>query len=112
MQGLCRKAVGICKTVWRDKGWGGDFSGELFVDVHLLCQKQEWDVFVQPESRHTAQMGGSSLPGFHIPSLFPNGSPALWYSDMVMDFFLLIMLIIQLEAPPRWDSHTNTCNQV
>ena len=43
---------------------------------------------------------GSSLPGFHIPSLFPNGSPTLWHSDMVTDFFLLITPIIKLEAPP------------
>lgn len=55
---------------------------------------------------------GSSLPSFHIPSLFPNGSPTLWHSDVVMDFFLLVTPVIQLEAPPWWDSHTNACKQM
>lgn len=44
---------------------------------------------------------GSSLPGFHIPSLFPNGSSTLWYRDMVAVFFLLTMPLMQLEAPPH-----------
>lgn len=54
VQHLRRKAIGKLREIWRDQAWEGDFGGELFVDVHLLCQKQEWDVFVQPDSSHAA----------------------------------------------------------
>lgn len=44
---------------------------------------------------------GSSLPGFHTPSLFPNGSSTLWHRDMATGFFLLTTPVMQLEAPPH-----------
>lgn len=55
---------------------------------------------------------GSWLPSFHIRSLFPNGSPTLWHSGMVTDFFLLVTPVIQLEASPWWDSGANACKQM
>lgn len=64
MWDLCRKAVGKYRAVCRDKARGGDFGGELFVDVHLLCKKLEWDVFVQPDCRHAARMGGKLASWF------------------------------------------------
>lgn len=41
MQDLRRISVDKPRAVWRDKAWGGGFGNELFVDVHLLCQKQK-----------------------------------------------------------------------
>lgn len=63
-QDVGRKDVGKPRAVWRDKAWRGNFGGELFVDMHLLCQKWEWDVFVQPDSRHAAWMDGKLTSWF------------------------------------------------
>lgn len=100
VQDFSRKGVSKPRAVWRDIDWRGSFGGELFVDMHLLCQKWEWDMFVQPDSRLCEWME-ISLPGFHIPSLFPNGSSTLWYRAMVTGSFLLTTPVMQLEAPPH-----------
>lgn len=42
----------------------------------------------------------SSLPGFHIPSLFAKGSSTLWHRAVVMCFFLLTTPLMELGAPP------------
>lgn len=77
MWDLCREAVGKYRAVCRDKARGGDFGGELFVDVHLFVRSRSGMCLFSLTADMLPEWVGSLLPGFHTPSLFPNGSPTL-----------------------------------
>lgn len=75
MEDLHGKAVGKPSVIWGDRAWRGGFGGESFVDTHVLCQKQDWGVFVQPASRRAACLGGRLVSQFPSPLPVPKQIP-------------------------------------